>query len=416
MRKITAAALILAILVSSAVFSACDKINPTTPGDGVETTESTVSEQESVVEESKEEISDISAEPSKPEITKEQLNEVKGMLSKYNDIPEFSSDSETISAREISSKKKIRLIIDNSNNSFSDLVSRQFKSAAASAGFKKSVADKSDGTPAFYNEQLEKASDSSDVVVMYGDINKDVVGTTIEKTQAHGVRVLSAGNVGKGESDHYVDHTIPINYQLAGQLMADWTISKNKAKVNALAINNSDSTLSTSVYKGFAEEFQKYVTSGYCTVLSGSSIEAGNGLSTKIKEAIDKDPNLNYIVVLDESMIADAISGVEQSSNRDLKIVATGGSKEAFGEAETGRIEMLVAQSYEWIAYAMVDYSLRVLNSSELPKEQDVPVRVVTAKSIKQSLKENTYDDIDGFYEICFGANFVTGYSNLWDL
>ena len=294
-------------------------------------------------------------------------------------------------------------------------MTEQFVSAAASAGFKNVIANESNATASFYNDELEKSIEKSNIVVMYGDIDKDPIAAEIEKTQANGIRVLSAGNVGKDQKDHYVDHTIPINYQLAGKLLADWTISANKGKVNALAINNSDSMLSSSVYKGFADEFQKYVVSGYCSVLSGSSIEIDNGLSAKIKQAIDKDPNINYVVVLDDAMINDAVSGVDQSGKK-IKIISTGGSLAAFDAAQSDRIEMLVAQSYEWTAYAMVDYALRVLNGSALPQEQDVPVRVVTSKSINEDLENNTYSNIEGFYEICFGANFVTGYSGLWNL
>ena len=140
-----------------------------------------------------------------------------------------------------------------------------------------------------------------------------------------------------------------------------------------------------------------------------------NGLSAKIKQAIDKDPNINYVVVLDDAMINDAVSGVDQSGKK-IKIISKGGSLAAFDAAQSDRIEMLVAQSYEWTAYAMVDYALRVLNGSALPQEQDVPVRVVTSKSINEDLENNTYSNIEGFYEICFGANFVTGYSGLWNL
>lgn len=414
MKKLTSAVLAALIISSAALFSACDQNSPI-GGNGGNTQNSTSqqSEQSVVEEQSKEEPSDISVEESKPEITKAQLTQLKDYINTYKKVPEFSASSENIEARTISDGKKITFIADNMSNTFTSLVAQQFKSAARSAGFSKVKADESDGTPAFYNEQLENAVDNSDIVVMYGDINKDVVATSIEMVQAHGKKVLSAGNVGKNENDHYVDYTIPINYGLAGKLMADWAITQTSGKVNALAINNSDSTLSSSIYKGFAEEFGEYVSSGYCTVLSGSSIEIGNGLAEKIRQAIEKDGNLNYIIVLDEGMIEETVSAVEQSGKK-IKIIATGGGKEALGTAETGKVEMLVAQSYEWTAYAIVDYALRVLNRSALPEEQDVPVRVVTAESIKKDLADNTYDDIEGFFEICFGANFVTGYSGLW--
>lgn len=413
MKKIIASVIILTLLSSAALCGCSRNENqPSTVVSEVSKTESVVS----VPEESKVQIEDISAVESKPEITTAQLEEINSTLNKYKEVPGFSAQSDTISGREISKDKTITFIPDNSNNSFTALVAKQFNTAARSAGFSKVVSTDSDGTTAYYMQCLTDAIGKSDIVVMYGDINKDSIAAAIEQTQANGVEVLSAGNVGKDQKDHYVDESIPINYQLSGKLLADWTISKNKGKVNALAVNNSDSVLSSSIYLGFADEFRQYVTAGYCTVTSGANIEVGNGLATKIRQAIEKDPNLNYVVVFDDAMIADAVSGVEQSGRKNLKVISAGGSVAAFEAAESGKIEMLVAHSYEWTAYAMVDYALRVLNKSALPQEQDVPVRIVTADSIKTDLKNNTYKDIEGFYEICFGDRFVPGYSTLWNL
>ncbi len=411
MKRVTLFILTFAIMAMSIVSAGCngDQNNgDTSSGVGQSSVDQKSSEQ------SEEQVVDISVEESKPEITKAQLNELDSFISSYKGVPEFTFEEENINARDISEGKSIMLIPDNSNYSFTSLVCDQFKTAAKTAGFSKSICNKSDGTVSFYSESLDNAIGNSDIVLMYGDINKDELATNIERTQANGIKVLSVGNMGKGENDHYVDYTVPINFGLAGKLLADWTITQKKGKVNALVINNSDSTLSTSIYNGFADEFKKYVSSGYCTVLSGSSIEIQNGLSEKIRQAIDSDPNLNYVVVLDESMINDAISGVDQSGN-DIKIISTGGGVSAFDSAENGNLEMLVAQSYEWTAYAMVDYALRVLNKNKLPSEQDVPVRVVTQELIKNELKDNTYD-IDGFYEICFGSNFLTGYTGIWNL
>ncbi len=421
MKKLAAVITLFAVL-SSAAFCGCNNNKPNNDNNKKNEQTSSVTEQsktESVVsvpEESKVKVEDITAVESKPEITAAQLEKINSTLNRYKNIPEISSQSPVINAEEISSGKTITFIPDNSNNSFTSLVEEQFKVAAKSAGFSKVSVKESDGTTAYYMQCLTDAIGSSDIVVMYGDINKDSIAAAIEQTQANGIEVLSAGNVGKGQKDHYVDDSIPINYQLSGKLLADWAISKKKGKVNALAINNSDSTLSSSIYLGFADEFKENVTAGYCTVMSGSNIEVGNGLATKIKQSIEKDPNLNYVIVFDDSMISDAVSGVEQSGRKNLTVISAGGSISAFEAAESGKIEMLVAHSYEWTAYALVDYALRVLGKTTLPQEQDVPVRIVTAESIKTDLKKNSYAGLNGFYEICFGDRFVPGYSTLWDL
>ena len=77
---------------------------------------------------------------------------------------------------------------------------------------------------------------------------------------------------------------------------------------------------------------------------------------------------------------------------------------------------MLVAQSYEWTAYAMMDYVLRILGNKTLPEIQSVPVRVVDKDIIQNETKNSEYTEIDGFDEICFGSNFITDYRKMWGL
>lgn len=416
MKKLTAALLTVAMTASMAVMSACGDQNgneeePSEAESSVADTDTQVSQ------ESSETIEDISAITANPELTKDQLNSLNDFVSQYKKIPKISLQGENIEALGIAKDKKVSFVADNSNFTFTNLVLDQFKTASKIVGLKEVVADESNGTAAFYNSAIEKATKNkdTDLVLLYGDINKDPLATTIETAQANGINIVSGGYVGRDMKDHYVDYTIPIDYNLAGKLLADWAITSNKGKVNALALNNSDSMISTSIYKGFTDEFVSYVSEGYCTVLSGASIEIGNGLSTKIKQALEKDRNLNYIVVLDENMISDAVNAVEQSGKK-ISIIATGGSTAAFDACEQEKIDVLVAQSYEWTAYAMMDYVLRILGNKTLPEIQSVPVRVVDKDIIQNETKNSEYTEIDGFDEICFGSNFITDYRKMWGL
>ena len=98
----------------------------------------------------------------------------------------------------------------------------------------------------------------------------------------------------------------------------------------------------------------------------------------------------------------------------DIKIIATGGSSEDMDYAQSGSIEMLVAQSYEWTAYGMIDYVLRVLGGLALPDQQDVPFRILTKDIMKKEMEEYS-GGYDGFHEIAFGNGFITGYNAMWN-
>ena len=418
MKKFISLVLAMGIVSSAFVLSACQNNDGNTQDSAVESTVSNTSAESKDEQESVESsVAEIKVSDSLPEITIQQLSLLAKDVNYYQKVPEFTSTAEVINAREITENKKIAFIPDNSNNGYTALVMDQIKNAASTVGFKENnifIAE-TDGTISKINDALKSAIDKkSNITVMFGDINKDNLATSIETVQANGIEVVSSGCAGVNQNDHFVDNTVPVNFQLAGKLMADWTLLRKKGKVNALAVNNSDSVLSNTIYNGFAEEFKKYVSTatGYCTTVNGTVDEIGNGFSSKIKDELTKDPNINYIIVFDESAISDAVSAVEQTNSK-AQVIATGGSKEAFEMAESGNIEMLVAQSYEWIAYATVDYSIRVMSGSKLPKEQDVPFRIVNQASIKKELEEDD-SDADGFYQICFGAAFVDGYSRLW--
>lgn len=361
---------------------------------------------------------EVSVDESKPKITSSQLSDINKKISTYQVVPEFTCKSESINAREISDGVTIRFIPENSTNSYIAPLTKNFKNAAGAAGFKKTDISETDGSASTLSDALNAAVEAkNDLAVLVGDINKDNITGSIELAQANGIEVYSSGSKGIDQNDHYVDYTVPVNYQRIGELMADWGIVKTNGKINALAVNTTDSVLSNTIFGGFKAEFESYISSssGYCTTLNVETIEIGNGLANKIKKALDNDTNITYIFVFDDAAISDAITAAEQIGKR-VKVVSTGGTNEAFSAAETGRVEMLVAQSYEWNAYATVDYILRVLGKKELPKEQDVPVRILTKEIIEKAKKEYSGPSYDDFHEICFGAAFINGYTNLWRL
>lgn len=360
---------------------------------------------------------EVKVDDTKPKLTDSQISEINKKLSAYQNVPKFTCKSEEIDARDITKNKIVTLITENSDNTYYSLLTEIFRSAAKSAGFKDVKVTETDGQPSTINDGLQQAlADKSDVIFLAGDINKDKVSSNIEIAQSNGIEVFSAGSKGIGQSDHIVDYTVPINYQLIGELMADWGIVQTKGKINALAVHCTDSPFSSSVFDGFKAEFEKYVSTadGYCTMLNASTSDIGNGLSDKIREAVNNDHNINYVFIFDDSAISDAVLASEQAKSK-VKIVATGGTMEAFDIAEKGSIEMLIAQSYEWTAYAMVDYGLRVMGGKTLPEEQDVPVRIVTKSSIEKAVSEYK-KSFDAFYEICFGEDYIYNYRSMWNL
>ena len=418
MKRIISALLCLSLASSALFLSACgneaEKNN--TSNAPASKPVSTVSSALPSTQPSEEEV-EVSVAPNKPKITDTQLADLNTKITKNQGLPEFTCTSEKLNASEIAKDKKLYLISQNSQSSFHSYVESNFQKTAKRIGFGETTIAETDGSVSALNDGLNSAvKKKSDLVILSGDINKDGISSYIENAQANGIPVVSSGSKSVGETDHYTDYTVPINYTFAGELMADWGIVKTKGKIHALCVSCTDSELSASTFKGFKAEFEKYVSSseGSCTTVNANSIEIGNGLANKIKSELTSNTKINYIFVFDDAAINDALSAVVQSGT-DIKIVATGGRSEDMDLAESGSVEMLVAHSYEWTAYAMLDYALRILGGKTLPAEQDVPFRVLTKDGIKKA-KEESKDSFDSFHEICFGGAFVDGYNALWSI
>ncbi len=413
MRKLLSALLIVSIAASAITFSACGQKNTnTTSSKTPDTSAARVSRPSRVSEEPIE----VSVDEKKPRMTEAQLADLNKKVTDCQGIPSFTCTSEKLDGRKISKDLTVSLICDNSSSPFQEDLIRNFVRTADRIGFKHIITAETDGTASTINDALTQAvKDKPNMVMLSGNINKDTVVTNIELAQANGIEVVSAGTTGCEQPDHFVDYTVPIPYENVGALMADWGIVKTKGKVNALVVNCTDSELSQTIFRGFKKEFEQYVSAddGNCTVINANAIELGNGLTNKIKTILENDRKINYIFVFDDAAITDAVSSVVQTSS-SAKIVATGGKPEDFNYAQSGSIDMLVAHSYEWTAYAMVDYILRIAGGLKLPEQQDVPFRVLTKDIINKAIDDSD-ESFDTFDEICFGSNFVTGYNNLWN-
>ena len=333
MKKFVSAVTLTAVILSVLSLSACDNGTPSTA-------ESTASEPESVIESSiviskPQESSQISWEKSnsaEKAVTSQQIEEMSAAVSSYQNMPVFNSEGSSFNAKSVSSGKTVTLIPDNLNLSYTQLVAEQFKAAAESAGFSKYIVAKTDGSESSINTALNNAvNGKADIIIMFGDIDKDKFSTNIEYAQANGIEVISAGSVNAGQNDHFADYTMPVDYSSIGKYLADWTIIKTKGNVNALAVNCTDSALSNSIALGFKREFEKYVSgvTGYCTGVNAMLSDNGDTLTGKIRDALKKDTKLNYIVVFDDRMIESALNAVELLGLK-IPVISTGGKYPLF--------------------------------------------------------------------------------------
>lgn len=367
----------------------------------------------------------------------EKLSEISKEIEAFKKQPAFSA-SKSIDAKKISKNKRIAIIADSSKNTYSSYISLEVKKAAEIAGFDESVIYDTDGTSNSHVSALENAvSDQCALVLLIGNINKDEISLSIETAQANGIKVVSLDNAAISTNEHFVDSTITTDYVSEAKTLADCAIVEKNGMVNALLVIPSDLPYAEAMKKAVTDELKKY-SSGYCTELSAETSIWGSTLSNSAKKILERDTNINCVIVLHDGMTKDIVDALEisQSISR-VSLLIRGGGIETFTQIQNGNAAMAAAESYEWTAYSAVDYILQILSGNNNPTAANIPFMLVSYDNIKEiESKDEAYsealekleddeeapereygDDPDApFIERIFKKDFKKQYAKLWGI
>lgn len=367
-------------------------------------------------QQSSQEPSTIETESSRT-LTDSELDAMQAEINSFKNEPEFSANGENIKSKTIAKDKKLAVVLDDSNNSYSSYVADSVKNAAKIAGFKDTVIYETDGSTGSQTNALESVvEDGCSAVLLFGNIDKDSLSATIETIQANGIKVVSAGNAAKEQKEHFVDSAMTIDYEKQARLMVDWLSYEKQGKMNALAVFSDSLPYSESMKKAVEEEFEKYVAGGYLTIIDSAKSSWGSGLTDTIKDELEKDSNINCIILIHDGMIKDAVNALEMTqSMAKVSLVSRGGSADAFNQVKNGNVNMLVAENYDKTAYSAVDYVLRVIDGNDSPSGVDVPFKIVTVDNVQEVYGEDEGSNNEkAFIELAFDTKHRDEFKKLW--
>lgn len=313
----------------------------------------------------------------------EKISAISKEIAVFNEQPTFSA-SKSIDAKKISKNKRIAIVVDSSDNTYSSYTALEVKKAAEIVGFDESIIYDTDGTSNSHISALENAvSDQCSLALLIGDVNKDEIALSIETAQANGMKVVSLDNAAVGTTDHFVDCTITTDYAAEAKILADYAITEKNGMVNALLVIPSDLPYAEEMKKAVTNELQNY-SSGYCTELNANTSTWNSTLSDSAKDILERDTNINCVIVLHEGMTKDIVEALEisQSISR-VSLVIRGKGTETFTQIQNGNAAMALAESYEWTAYSAVDYILQVLSGNDNPTAANIPCMFVSYDNVK---------------------------------
>lgn len=339
-----------------------------------------------------------------------ELEAARALLDEARQLPEFVAPGEPFDAKACMADKKVYVIPLTTENPFNVEIAKAQQEAAEAVGFTLTVSDNQLNIDQWVQAITTAVSEGYDLVDIQGGVPPEAIGPQIAEARAAGLKIAATHlyDVTQTPSD-LVDGNFAMNYSRAGQIMAAWAMDKTEGKVNALIIG-SDEILPTGP---FVAAIQSYLDENCpdCThrYVNVPVVEWGSQIQPEVQSAVVADPGINYILPIYDSMSAFVIPALTLSSREDVRIASYNGTPFTLDFLRDGDLmEMNVGESLNWVGWASVDGTMRLLCDQGEVTELNTPLYIFDDSNVETAGVPAGYGG--------YGDAYIAGFRSLWGL
>jgi ribose transport system substrate-binding protein len=200
----------------------------------------------------------------------------------------------------------------------------------------------------------------------------------IEQAQEAGILVVSSHLSGIEQEVPYVDYNLPIDYKLAGELLAAWVVQHDPT-AHVLVVVSDEIVSTASMREGISQEFDNYGPDVEYEFANVPIPEWGQKVKPTVQSAIVADPDLTYVIAIYDSMSQFITPAVDATDSADrVKIIGFNGTPFVLDLVREGKVEMDLGESLQWAGWAIADAEMRLIGDMGLVEDMNVPFRLWT--------------------------------------
>jgi ribose transport system substrate-binding protein len=332
-------------------------------------------------------------------------------LDKHRAVPTFVAPGPAFNARAKAGGKTIFVIPASSQIPFVSTIANNMKRLGALAGVKTTIWQ-NQGQPSQWVQGMNAAiAQKANAIVLLAGNDPASLQPQIKAAKAKGIPTIVAHLYDDNQkSAPNVGGLVNIPYNTAGRLIADQAIAATKGKANALVVTINQVKSTVPMVAGIRSEFNSYCKGCKLKFTDVTIADVATKIQPNVQGALTADPGINYVICLYDSAEAPFASAAIRAAGRigKVKISTFNGTPEILKEVKKGDIvTMDVGENLEWIGYAIVDQSMRIMGGLPAVKNAHVPVRVFDQSNISQAGSSFTGG---------WGKSYVSGYRKLWGL
>ena len=335
----------------------------------------------------------------------------KANLDKHRQVPKFVAPGPAFDAKEAASGKTIFIIPASSQIPFVSTIANHIKRVGALAGVKTTIWQ-NQGQPSQWVQGMNAAiAQNANAIILLAGNDPAGLQPQIKAAKAKGIPTIVAHLYDdKQKSAPNVGGLVNIPYNLAGQLIADQAIVDTKGKANALVVTINQVKSTVPMVAGIKSQFAKFCKGCKLSFTDVTIADVATKIQPNVQSALTGDPGINYVIALYDSAEAPFAAAAIRAAGRTgkVKIATFNGTPEIMKEVKKGDIITSdVGENLEWIGYAIVDQSMRIMGDLPPVKNARVPLRVFDKTNIASAGPKFTGG---------WGNSYVSGYQKLWGL
>jgi ribose transport system substrate-binding protein len=338
------------------------------------------------------------------------LDEARALIEEARQLPEFVAPGEPFDARACMEGKKVYVIPLTSENPFNVEIANAQREAAAAVGFDITISDNQFNIDQWVQGVSTAIADGYEVIDIQGGIPPEAMGPQLAEAREAGIKIAATHlyDVTQTPSE-LIDGNFAMNYTRAGELMAAWAMVQTEGNVNAVIIG-SDEIIPTGP---FVEAIQNYLDANCpdCThrYVNVPVAEWGSQIQPEVQSALVADPDINYILPIYDSMSAFVIPALTLSNREDVRIASYNGTPFTLDFLREGEMmEMNVGESLDWVGWASIDGTMRMLCDAGEVTELNTPLYIFDESNVETAGVPAGYGG--------YGDAYISGFRALWGL
>lgn len=336
----------------------------------------------------------------------------QAVIDSFKEIPSTSDLGDSIDVAALAGKTIISIPIDSSLE-FYQVGENAMKAVAEEAGLTYETFP-TDGSPTSFQQGFASAiAQDAGVILLNGPL-PETLEPQIEEAQAAGIPVVPV---------HISDQTEPAlestpweafaPFNLGARLSTLYSvIDLDGEPVKALVLSASGTGPSDGMVQAIEDALANEAPEG-SEVIANLNIQVpewSTDIQPAVQSALLKDPEINAVIPIYDSMALFAIPGIEQAAaDRNLGVYSFNGTPAVMGLIQDGVMRMDVSESPDWVAYVNLDTAFRAMLDVPPIPEASGPVRVIDASNVAET--GNPPEAGKGF-----GEEFPSAYMELWGL